>query len=141
MTTKGFTLVELIVTIGLLSLLAVLIASNMVSIQGKQLKTNYDNYQKDIAAAACIAIEDEFGVKKFKKKINGTDLSGDITNKQGCISNTECYVKTGELVNLGFLDKDLENPATGRAVTSEEVVRVRYVDGEKKCDYYAVKLG
>ena len=57
MSKNGFTLVELLITIGLLSLLGVLIANNMVGIQSKQLQSNYENYKKQIANAACQYIE------------------------------------------------------------------------------------
>ena len=140
---NGFTLVELLITIGLLSLLGVLIANNMVSIQSKQLQSNYENYKKQIADAACLYIESKDitpnKIYKFYNESTGTinESTGAITSKNDCISNGECYVKTKKLIDDGYLDKDLQNPATGRSVTNTEIVRIQYIDGEKKCLYFS----
>lgn len=143
MSKNGFTLIELIITIGLLSLLGVLIANNMVSIQSKQLQKNYENYQKQIADAACQYIETkditpDKVYKYYNESTHTIDESrGAITSKADCISNGECYVKTARLIADGYLDKDLQNPATGKSVTQGEVVRIQYIDGEKKCLYFS----
>ncbi len=138
MNKNGFTLVELIITIGLLSLLGVLIANNMVNIQGKQLQKNYENYKKEIAAAACLAIESE-DVKDLTKELffKKDDFLSIVHSKNECIINGECFIKTGTLLELGYLNKELENPATGKLVTNDEIARVRYIAGEKTCDYYS----
>lgn len=136
---NGFTLVELIITIGLLALLGVLIATNMVSMQGKQLEKNYENYQKQVASAACVAMEakDEIVNEIFYKEYNSGSFIEPITNKTTCINNGKCYAKTEKLITNGFLDGQLQNPATGEAVTKDEAVLVEYVVGEKRCRYYS----
>ena len=54
---NGFTLIELIISVGLLALLGTLIASNMVGVQSRQLEANYNNYKEQLTAAACLYIE------------------------------------------------------------------------------------
>ena len=143
MSKNGFTLIELLITVGLLSLLGVLIANNMVGIQSKQLQSNYENYKKQIANAACQYIESKDitpnKIYKFYDESTGTinEATGAITSKAECISNVYCYVKTKKLIDDGYLDKDLQNPATGKSVTNNEIVRIEYNDGEKRCLYFS----
>ena len=101
MNSRGFTLIELIITIALLSMLFSLIATNMVGLQSRQLQANYNNYKAE------------------------------------CIRAEACYVRTKELLELGYLNKDLKDPSTGAPVTNDEVVRISYSFGEKTCLYFS----
>ncbi len=142
MNNKGFTLVELIITIALLAMLFSLIATNMVGLQGRQMENNYKNYKLEIESAACLfidskdaamdgAIASDADFTTFVEK--GTALD----NKNECIRIEACYIKTKTLIDNGYLNKDLKDPTTNADVTNNEVVRISYLNGEKSCVYYS----
>ncbi len=139
---KGFTMIELIITIALLSMLFSLIATNMVGLQSRQLEANYNNYKLEIESAACLfmdskdaALDDTISSNaNFTSYINkGTALD----NKNECIKIEACYVSTKTLLENGYLNKDLRDPSTDSKVTENEVVRISYMNGEKSCVYYS----
>ena len=51
---KGFTLIELITTIGLMILVGLVIVTNMSGILSKQNDEEYENFKKKIQALSCI---------------------------------------------------------------------------------------
>ena len=57
---NGFTLIELIITIGLLAILGTMIASNMLGVQSKQMESNYESYKEQIADAACLVMDSKY---------------------------------------------------------------------------------
>ena len=130
---NGFTLIELIITVGLLALLGTLIAANMVGIQSRQLAANYESYKEQLQGAACVYIESRY-LQSFgaSRNLTFTDI---VNDKRSCISAHKCYVKTGTLLDNGLIDVDLENPSTGFPVTREEVVQIEYKEGIKTCTY------
>ncbi len=142
MNSRGFTLIELIITIALLSMLFSLIATNMVGLQSRQLQANYNNYKAEIESAACLfmdsrdaAMDDIISTDaNFNSYVN---MGSVVDNKAECIRAEACYVRTKELLELGYLNKDLKDPSTGAPVTNDEVVRISYSFGEKTCLYFS----
>ena len=144
MNSKGFTLVELIITIALLSMLFSLIATNMVGLQSRQLQSNYNNYKKEIESAACLFIDSKdaamdgaiYSTVSFSETSEVKFGNAD-QNKEKCLEIEACYIKTKTLLETGYLDKDLVDPSTSEKVTESEVVRIEYLNGEKHCTYYS----
>ena len=136
MNRKGFTLIELIVAIGLLAILGTMIASNMLGVQSRQMQSNYESYKEQIAEAACLLIDSKYVETKvvFKRLTDDKKLENPVSSKSECLNNI-CYTKTSYLIDNGFLDKDLENPVTGISVTNNEFVEIKYVNGVKNCTY------
>ncbi len=144
MNSRGFTLVELIITIALLSMLFSLIATNMVGLQSRQLQANYNNYKTEVESAACLFMDSKdaamsdvlFSTPAFTSGSainNGTAAA----NKERCIQIEACYIKTKTLLETGYLNKDLRDPSTSARVTENEVIRISYSNGEKSCVYYS----
>lgn len=132
MDSKGFTLIELIVTIGLLAIIGTMIATNMVGLQSKQMAQNYETYKSSIADSACVYVEMENATI-----YRSYDKSSKVT-KNACLSATSlspCYVYVDSLINDGYLDDDLEDPSTGESVTVNEYAKVYFQNGQKVCEY------
>ena len=51
---NGFTFVELIVIIGLLAILAIIIGTNMVGLQGEQQDKNYESFKKKLEYSSVV---------------------------------------------------------------------------------------
>lgn len=142
MNSRGFTLIELIITIALLSMLFSLIATNMVGLQSRQLQANYDNYKLEIESAACLFMDSKDAamnnVIATNQSFTAYANKGSVTaNKTECIKIEACYIKTKTLLDNGYLNKDLKDPSTESNVTENEVVRITYTNGEKNCVYYS----
>ena len=142
MNSRGFTLIELIITIALLSMLFSLIATNMVGLQSRQLESNYNNYKMELESAACLFMDSKEAGLNNVVAVN-PDFSAYANkgsaqeNKIECIRIEACYIKSKTLLDYGFLSKDLKNPETGTSVTEGEVIRIFYLNGEKTCTYYS----
>lgn len=142
MNNRGFTLIELIITISLLAMLFSLIATNMVGLQGRQQESNYKNYKLEIESAACLFMDSvDLGMDDVISSNSGftsyINKGSAADNKAECIKIEACYIKTKSLLENGYLNKDLKDPSTGSKVTENEVVRVSYFNGEKSCVYYS----
>jgi len=131
MNSKGFTLVELVVAVGLLALLGTIIASNMVGLQSRQLAANYEAYKEELEHAACFFLDSKY--LSYGDAVYKIDDSF-VSNKEECM-DSECYVKATSLINYGFIDKDLENPATGFSVSGDEIIKIYFAAGVKTCKY------
>lgn len=117
---NGFTLIELIVTIGLMVLMGILIASNLSSVFSHQEDENFNEFKGRLEDAACIYI----------------DLSDpEIKAKKSSCKQSACYVNTYTLILNGLLDEDEKNPNTNTTITGSERIKIEYIDGEKTCTY------
>lgn len=134
MNNRGFTFIELVVTVGLLALMGVIIGTNMVSVQSKQMAKNYEGYKKQIAEAACAYIESKEIIVYRTNNFIDTEM---LISKEECLNASKCYVRTDVLMAEGYLSEALENPATGNNVTDIEVVEVSFDHGVKTCKYYS----
>ena len=113
MKNKGFTLVELIITIGLIAIVSVTIGVSLSGMLGRQDDRKVEEYETDIEEAACIYAE-----------IN------DIT------SSTTVDINT--LISEGLLNRDLNNPIDNKPVTEygDDEVSINWdADGRRTCNY------
>lgn len=136
---NGFTFVELIVIIGLLAILAIIIGTNMVGLQGKQQDKNYESFKKKLESAACLYIE-----KSNPESYKGTETWNTFRSK--CRSVNGCDVRLEWLINEGLIAEDLADPSIEDDKKTEEkenaviniknkTVHVSYDNGTKKCEY------
>jgi len=116
MKNKGFTLIELIITIALMALVGIVISTNMVGLFSNEEDTEYENFIKEIEDAACVYIE-----------TTGT--------KTTCRQNNGCKVTTNELISKGYIDEDLKDPTTNELVKGNDnySVNITWVNNEKTC--------
>ncbi len=136
---NGFTFVELIVIIGLLALLAIIIGTNMVGLQGKQQDKTYEAFKKKLESAACLYIE-----KSNPESYKGTGTWNNF--RSTCRTTSGCNVNLGWLIEEGLISEDLANPSIEDDKKTEEkenavvnmkskTVHVSYNNGTKKCEY------
>ena len=109
---KGFTLIELIVTIALIALITVSVGVSMNGMLDKQTEKEYASYVKTIENTACSYAE----IKGYTSNIN---------------------IRIGDLINYGILREDLKNPKTDKYVSeySNDTISVTWVDFTKNCKY------
>ena len=120
---KGFTLIELIITIGVMVLVGLVIVTNMTGLFSKNEDQDYENFRKKIENAACIYAEKDVWKENKNKCKNHT-------------SGANCVITITTLIKAGLIEESLKDPNTGNYVkdNSKYDVTVSWAsDGEKKC--------
>lgn len=110
MKNKGFTIVELLVTISLVAIISVAAGVGINEMFSRQRERNYDEYIRTITNAACTYAE--------------------VNN---IWSNTSVSINT--LLNEGYLSKKLKNPIDNTLITAigSQEVAINIVNYERKC--------
>ena len=109
MNKKGFTLVEIIVSVGLLALIGVAVGISLNKTFKNQEKMNYQEYVDKVKSAALLYAN------------NTTQITNELN------SNASFKIlKVGELINNGYINKSLENPKTKEKIKDDEEVRIYY---------------
>ena len=117
---NGFTLIELIATIGLMVLMGFIVVNNLSSIFSQREDEDIADFKQMLEDAACTYIE--LSDPSIKQKKETCKKSG-------------CNVSTNVLISNGLLGEDLKNPMTGKKITGSELIKIRYVNLEKTCIY------
>lgn len=121
MNRKGFTLVELIVVIGLIAILAIIIGTNMVGLQGKQKEKNYNSFKERLESATCL----------YMDKTNNMDL------KNKCRANNNsnaCLVTVDDLIKMSLIDEDIVDPRTNEEAEKDLVIKVSWENAKQICE-------
>lgn len=116
---KGFTLMELIATIGIMILIGVVIVNNMSGILSKQHDEEYASFKKELEDGACIYVETVFTAEE----------------RNSC-KNYGCIVSVDNLVERGYIADSLKDPSTGELVINNKEkykVNVSWIDNVKTC--------
>lgn len=114
---KGFTLIELIVTIGIMILVGIVIVTNMSGILSKQNDEEYESFKKNLQDSACIYVETKWANNK----------------RTTCKSQNNCSVTINELINSGLIEDNLKDPSTGEVINKNRTISVRWVNNVKTC--------
>lgn len=113
---KGFTLVELIITIGLMALIGIVIATNMSGLFSKQNDEEYEAFKKKMEDSACMYVE--------------------LYNKEAC-KVAGCTISVEQLIKVGYIEDTLKDPSTGEFITKDKEkyqVKVSWKDNVKTCE-------
>lgn len=103
---KGFTLVELLITIVLLGIIGAIVIYNMTNISRDTKENDYQRFIAEIKSAASVY----------------ADMYPDAFNEL-YVSRAYIYITLGDLVNNGVLDEDKENPYTKEKIDLKELVK------------------
>lgn len=116
---KGFTLIELIITIGLLAVIGTVISTNILGTLDKQQENTYNNFKETLENAACTYVESNEYIK----------------NNDRCSKSNGCTVTISKLLDKGLIeDNDLINPKTQKKlVAASSTIEVSYHENQKKC--------
>lgn len=115
---KGLTMIELIVTIGVMVLIGIVISTNMLGILSNQEDKEYDTFVKEIEDSACMYVE-----------------TAENLDRSACIKSG-CTVSINDLINAGYLDKNLKDPSNGKFIKENPdnyIVKVSWGDNVKTC--------
>lgn len=109
MNNKGFTLIELIITIALIAAISVTVGLSMSGLLERENQKQVDEYRETIEKAACLYA-----------------VTHDVES-----------VSLQTLIDEGLLRKDLENPESKMEITNyrNHAVEINMIDGERKCFY------
>lgn len=118
---KGFTLIELIATIGIMILIGLVIVNNMTGILSKQHDEEYNSFKKELEDGACIYVETKW----------------DSSKRSNCKTSNNCTVSIDELIKAGFIDENLKNPNNEEEIKNNQdkyKVKVYWTDNVKICE-------
>ena len=118
---KGFTIIELIATIGIMVLIGVVIMNNMTGILSKQHDEEYARFKRELEDGACVYVEVAFTKEERLACKN---------------SSVGCDVGVDALIKKGYIADDLKDPMTEELVVNNKEkykVNVRWVDYVKTC--------
>ena len=104
---KGFTLVELLVTIVLLGVVATVIIFNVTNVSKNSKKTEYERFIASIKSSASLYAD--MNPEAFQ------DLY---------INKSFIYITVGDLINSGLVDEKIKNPYTGENAGKDELIKV-----------------
>ena len=105
---KGFTLVEILVSIGLLALLGSVIAISLNRVFKDNNIKNYNEYVEKIKSSAMLFVN------------NTVDIINDLNDSSFKI------ITIGNLTDNGYLKDNIINPNTGETVDKNEKIKVSY---------------
>lgn len=105
---KGFTLVELLSTITIMTVIATMATVNIIKIMDEKEKANDESINNVITSAACVYIE----------------LDKNKSLKETCLTYG-CNINTDTLINEGLLKKE--------DVSKLEVIHIAKENNEKIC--------
>jgi prepilin-type N-terminal cleavage/methylation domain-containing protein len=116
MNNKGFTLVELIVTLILISLMTTLVLVNMVGLQSKEDDQSYALFKSKIETAGCAYIDEQ---------------NNNLIREVCVYANNGCNVSLQTLINEGLVDGDLKDTNTNLTADEEgnkAHVNIKWID-------------
>ena len=118
MNKKGFTLVELVVTIALLGILGTVIVSNMSGILNKEQDKQYDLFKNTLTKAGCSYIH----------------LNAGKTVRSTCVTKGKCSVAVKVLLEQGLIsDDDLIDPRNQEQISLNTNIEITYQNNEFTC--------
>lgn len=103
---KGFTLVEVLVTIVLLGIVGTIVIYNVANISQTSKESDYERYVATVVSAANVYAD------------NNPDAFNQLYRDRAYL-----YIRTGDLIADGLLDEELVNPMTSERIGKNELVK------------------
>lgn len=116
---NGFTLIELIVTIGIMILIGLVIVNNMAGFLSKKNDREYESFKQKLEESACIYVETVF-----------------TSNERSNCRNHGCSISVDSLIQRGYIEDTLKDPNTGELITNNKnkyKINVRWENNVKTC--------
>ena len=109
MNKKGFTLIEAIVSLALLSLIGVAVGISLNKIFKNQEVKNYDEYVEKVKSSVLLYVN------------NTVELINKLNNNY-----SYTVVKVKDLVDNGYINKNLTNPETKEKINQNDLAKIYY---------------
>ena len=109
---KGFTIIELIMVIVIISILSLVLVPNIITFNNKNKIKSCESLEKNIISVAKIYVTN-----------NKYDLGFDCS---GNIEETNIYIQLKTLVNSGDLSSPITNPMTKDKIDLNKTITVTY---------------
>lgn len=108
MKNRGFTLIELIALLGIIAIMLLLSAPNLINQIDTTKKNNYDNFVSDL----CLASE---------AYLNHSDVEGaqDLKN-----SGDSIEISVEDLIAAGYVKSNLKNPKTDKKLEASDRLKI-----------------
>ena len=113
MNKKGFTLVEILVSIGLLALLGSAIAISLNRVFKDNNIKNYNEFVEKVKSSAMLYVN------------NTVDIINDLND------NSFKIITIGDLIDNGYINDTLVNPNTNKKIDKNEKIKVSYDSGRE----------
>ncbi len=110
MKNKGFTLIELIALLGLISIIILIGAPSLINQIEQTRNDNYNNFIGDI----CLASESYIN--------HNSDIEG-LENFKN--ANDTITITAGELMSKGYVKSSVKNPKTNKLLDSSDIITVK----------------
>ena len=113
---NGFTLIELIITIALIAIAAIVVGINMVGMTNKNKEAEYNRIVESIESAAKVYVELD-----------------DV--RKGAVKNSGSFGITYSIkviIEEGLIEADLVDPRDSSKIDTNRVVKATYESGEFK---------
>ena len=104
---RGFTLIELVAVVALLSIVGLVVVISVNKQLDNQEKRKYEIYRESILEAAELYVEPRINIFPELSKL------GDST-----------YVTAKEIISVNLLDSDLENPKTNSPIDQNTRIKI-----------------
>lgn len=116
---KGFTLIEIIIVVALISLTVLMFSNSFDGILSSQSSTAYERFTNNVSVAAETYLSASIEIKNEMEKGKGY-----------------VFVTIQELIENGLLDKDIVDPRTDEKVDRSETILIRLTcDGKYTYSY------
>lgn len=124
MNRKGYTLIEVIMVIAIISLLALILIPSSLLVIDKAKENSCEKLKGNIISAAKMYVNDSKYEMNFECK--------ESTSKQ--------TISLQELVDTGYLTAPLKNPVSGNEIKLSNKVTVQYDCTKKEFSYDNIKI-
>ena len=108
MNRKGFTLIELIAILGVIAIIILVSAPNIINQISKTRKNSYDNFVSDL----CLASEAYLNHSKI-------EAAKDLKNSGDSIN-----LSIADLMNSGYVKSNIKNPNTEKKLEETDTITV-----------------
>ena len=127
MNSKGFTIIELLVTIVVIGLVVTSASIGITHISKYKQERIFNDFKNELESNACLLVD--------LVKYNDELITADSKTLVECRGFKECYISTRFLVQEGFLKESLANPKTKETLANHQyIIKVTWNDGLKECN-------
>lgn len=114
MNRKGFSLIELLAAIVILTLISTIIVISFDKVFEKNDEKKYQAFKGEVESAACVYI----------------DLNKNKELRDSCYKN--CTIKASDLIEAGLINEELNDPSTETAIDQNLQINITWDSSEVK---------